>query len=64
MLNLSATVGSDDGQWQLKGFAQNLSDKQYFTDSFTGDLGAGVRHHLGWPGEPRMYGVSFTYNFQ
>lgn len=57
--SLELVPGSDE--WALRLFGTNLTDKRYISNSFTSNIGPNYKNAA--VGEPRLYGVSFTYNF-
>ncbi len=63
LLNLSASLETVDGTWELMAFARNLTDERYFTSKLT-SVGSGP---VPWAsaslGDPRMYGLSLAYRF-
>ncbi len=58
LLNLSALLETEDGNWKVSAFARNILDKRYLTtESRSGPS------TIGFVGAPRTYGVSLSYNF-
>jgi iron complex outermembrane receptor protein len=69
LLNLRATLGAQDGRWDLTAFVDNVSDKAYYIQAtgqpFGGLMSGGgtapARGFFGWYGPPRMWGVQATW---
>ncbi|MBU3070941.1 TonB-dependent receptor [Aestuariicella sp. G3-2] len=59
LTNVRAEVGSTDGSWKTILFVENLTDERY--RSLMRDNGLRGMHTL--YGDPRTWGVSFTYNW-
>ena len=62
IFKLNARVGlkSQDGRYEVALWAQNLTDEEYLVFGFPfGGFGL----NFVYPGEPRRYGVSLSYNF-
>jgi iron complex outermembrane receptor protein len=62
LLNLSVTVGPQDGRWQLAAYAYNLTD-EFYVFYAEANVAAGNPSLGGAIGPPRMYGLSLAYNF-
>ena len=62
ILNARVSIGSD--QWTFAIWGKNLTDEEYFTD-YNDNLWSGLPtgQDIGYLGQPRTYGVEFTYNF-
>lgn len=59
---VDARVSADFGKWTVAGFAENLFDKD-FTEEFFASQFAGLLTDIRYPGAPRRYGLSVTYQF-
>ena len=59
LTNIRLGLGPDSGQWQAIVFVENVTDESYRI--LLRDNGLRGMHTL--YGEPRIWGVSFTYNF-
>jgi iron complex outermembrane receptor protein len=62
LLNLSAAIGPQDGEWRLVAFARNVEDTYYVTYA-EANVSAGSPSLGGAVGQPRTYGLSIEYNF-
>lgn len=62
VLNLSASIGSDDGRWRLTAFARNVADTFYITYA-EANVSLGNPSLGGAVGQPRTYGLSAEFNF-
>ena len=63
LLNVSATLNSADGKWQLTGFSNNATDKRYWSNIQFGTALAAVPYVNGMIGEPRTYGFKIARLF-
>ena len=65
LLNFSATAETEDGSWQLSAFSRNALDERYISSSSSTPAlsPVGEKSRKGQIGSPRIYGLSFTYNF-
>lgn len=63
LLNMSASLETDDRRWTVSAFARNLTDKRYFTRRYSSSIVPGVPLNESTLGEPRMYGVSVAYKY-
>ena len=61
LLNASATLESEDGQWSLSLGVKNLTDEEYITHGF--DLTAFPGVGLAYYGQPRTYRIQARYRF-
>ena len=61
LLNLSATLVPEAGGWEASAFMRNVFDEQYISNIYTTDLIV-LRGNANI-GEPRMYGLSISYDF-
>jgi iron complex outermembrane recepter protein len=62
LLNLSATLESADGDWQLTAFGRNVTDTRYISQALTASDALGAVF-AGGLGAPRMYGLSLARRF-
>jgi len=60
--NAQATYTSANGDWYAKAFVQNILDEDYVTGMFTQDASTGLFSNV-YTLEPRLYGVTFGFNF-
>jgi iron complex outermembrane receptor protein len=60
LTNARAAFGAADAHWEIAAWAHNLGDEEYITDAFDNGTGNGIRLY----GEPRTYGVTFTYRWE
>lgn len=60
--NLRFSYASEDGDWELAAFVNNVTDEEYlsYTFDFTATFGFNQQAY----GQPRWAGVSFRYNFK
>ncbi|GAA0376289.1 TonB-dependent receptor [Bowmanella denitrificans] len=61
LLDMSVTYLTDDEQWQLSLYGNNLTDKRYRQHGF--DLSASPGVQLGYYGAPRTFGINLKYRF-
>ncbi|MBT1062752.1 TonB-dependent receptor [Bowmanella sp. Y26] len=61
LMDMSVTYLSDDEQWQVSLYGNNLTDKEYRQHGF--DLSASPGVQLGYYGAPRTYGLNLKYRF-
>lgn len=62
LINLSASVETMDGAWQLSGYVHNAADKFYrHHEQFLSFLP--IPYSIAFPGQPRTYGVSLSHRF-
>ena len=59
--NTRLTYLSANEEWQISGFVNNVTDKEYYIDR--GGLGKEVLSPITQRALPRTYGVEFKYNF-
>ena len=52
-------LSAADRHWELAAWARNLGDENYIVDAFDNGVGNGIRLY----GEPRTYGLTFTYRW-
>lgn len=62
VLNLSASVGAEDGRWRLAAYARNVADEFYVTYAES-NVSLGFPSLGGAVGQPRRYGASMEFNF-
>lgn len=62
LLNLYASVGSQDSRWKLSAFARNVADEFYITYAES-NVSLGNPSLGGAVGQPRTFGVSLEYRF-
>jgi len=60
VVNASVGVASADDVWRLKLWAKNLTDRDYFTEILPS---GSAEVYSALVGEPRTYGVNFTYHW-
>jgi iron complex outermembrane recepter protein len=60
LTNARVAFGAADTHWELAAWAHNLGDEEYIVDTFDNGVGNGIRLF----GEPRTYGVTFTYRWE
>jgi iron complex outermembrane recepter protein len=58
----SARITADLGSWRATLWAQNLLDKKYTEEFFANEF-LGLFSDIRYPGTPRRYGLSVTYQF-
>ncbi len=63
VLNLNASVQSEDGRWRVSVFVRNALDERYLTNALETAILPGVPTNLGHAGEPRMYGASVAFKY-
>ncbi len=63
LLNLHASLESADGYWSMSVFAHNVLDERYFNNGLVATGVAPIPVREMSFGEPRMYGVSLSFNF-
>lgn len=61
LMDMSVTYLSDDEQWQVSLYGNNVTDKEYRQHGF--DLSASPGVQLGYYGAPRTYGLNLKYRF-
>ncbi|HEY0941286.1 MAG TPA: TonB-dependent receptor [Steroidobacter sp.] len=61
LLNARIAVGAPDRQWEIAGWARNLTDEFYITSA--ADLLSGFGFDYTHRGAPRTYGIEATYRF-
>ncbi len=59
LFNAAIGVASADGAWRAEVWGRNLGDADYRAGGFTGGVAGPVQLY----GEPRTYGVRFSYRF-
>ena len=62
LLNVTAALQSTDGNWRLSVFANNATDKRYWSNMQFG-TGLAVPYTNGMIGEPRTYGIRIERYF-
>ena len=62
LVNLSATIGQENGPWKLYGYIHNITNQTYATGAtiYTGPLGASRAVSFG---PPRLFAVGASYSF-
>jgi iron complex outermembrane receptor protein len=60
LTNARVAFGAADTHWELAAWAHNLGEEEYIVDAFDNGVGNGIRLF----GEPRTYGVTFTYRWE
>jgi iron complex outermembrane recepter protein len=69
LFNLRASLGAQDGRWDVSAFVDNATDKAYYIQAagqpvaalMSGGGVAPARGFVGWYGPPRMWGVQATW---
>lgn len=59
---LGVRLGLETENWSVILWGRNLSDEEYFTDFNPAEF-AGAPIDIGFPAQPRSYGIDFTYEF-
>lgn len=59
---VNARITADLGSWRATLWAQNLLDKEYTEEFFANEF-LGLFSDIRYPGTPRRYGLSLTYQF-
>ncbi len=59
LTNARLALAASDSRWELAAWARNLADEAYVVDAFDNGVGNGIRLY----GEPRTYGLTFTYRW-
>lgn len=62
MMNLSATISPEEGNWQLKAYMQNVLDDDNVTGHYFTDPTSGNFTNV-FVLDPRMYGLSLNVKF-
>jgi len=60
--NISATLESSDGRWEVQAFSTNVFDEHYVLGAYRQNL-AGIEQRYGDVGRPRMAGLHLGYRF-
>lgn len=60
LVNASLELASTDGPWRVSAFVKNLGDTFYHQEIARS---ANIVGTIGWPGEPRTFGVEFGVKF-
>jgi iron complex outermembrane receptor protein len=63
VLNVSASIGTTDGRWELTAFANNATDQAYYSHKQAVIGLTSVPYVIGIAGDPRRYGVTFAHRF-
>ncbi len=64
LLGLSAGLEGIEGNWSFTAFARNVTDTRYFQhNSVFATFINPTPSQFGFPGEPRRYGVTLSYDF-
>jgi iron complex outermembrane recepter protein len=58
--NARVALSAADTHWELAAWVHNLGEEEYIVDAFDNGVGNGIRLF----GEPRTYGLTFTYRWE
>ena len=60
IINASLGIGNPDGVWDLTLWGKNITDEEYAQGMFNSVAQPGSLS--GYPNDPSLYGVTFTYS--
>lgn len=63
LFNLSAGIAATDGGWNVRLWARNLTDEEYFSNLFESGVTDALVIPQGFVGAPRTYGLSVGFQF-